>query len=96
MYLKSKAPLTGLFAICSQSVGASYPEHGVPTVEPAVRALAEEFNQQAIYQRSASESIDRQDYQTSLSAQKDTMKNLPLPPMPPLSDPRTEPPIPRT
>lgn len=90
MYLKSKAPLTGLFAICSQSVGASYPEHGVPTVEPAVRALAEEFNQQAIYQRSASESIARQDYQTSLSTQKDPVKKVPLP------GPRPSPPIPRT
>lgn len=90
MNLKSKAPLTGLFPICSQSVGASYSEHGVSNVEPAARALVEEFNQQTIYQKSAIESIARQDYQTSLSTQKDPVKKVPLP------GPRPSPPIPRT
>lgn len=90
MYFNLKAPLTGLIPICSQSIGASYLERGVPNVEPAVRSLVEEFNQQANYQRSATESIARQDYQTSLSTQKDPVKKVPLP------GPRPSPPIPRT
>ena len=63
---------------CTQSVSALYMGHGVPTV-PAARALVEDFNQQANYQRAAIESIDRQDYQTLLSAQKDPIEKVPLP-----------------
>ena len=75
---------------CTQTAIALYLGHGLSTAKPAVRALVEDFNQQAIYQRSVTESIARQDYQTSLSTQKDPFKKVPLP------DPKPLPPIPRT
>lgn len=83
---------------CTQSASALYVGHGVSTVKPAVEYVRLEAN---TTRRSGCayriEHIDRQgDPALIMVTQKDTMKKLPLPPLPPLSDPPTEPPIPRT
>ena len=68
---------------CSQSVGALYLGHGVPALEIAVEYELEEFNQQANFQKSVTERIDRKDHHTlSMAAQKDrkdTARKTPLP-----------------
>ena len=83
---------------CTQSASALYLGHGVSTVKPAVGYAWMEANamrrSECVYRI---EHIDRQgDPALIMVTQKDTMKKLPLPPLPPLSDPPTEPPIPRT
>ena len=85
MNLNFKAPLAGLFLICSQSVGSSYMEDGVPTVVPLVeyKSVAGKHNQQ----------VDRLDYtSTMVVSQKSRGEKNPIPypkPQPAPAGPRS-------
>ena len=92
----SIAPLVGSIGLaCSQSVGALYLVHDVPAVEIAVEYELGEFNQQANFQKSATERINMKDYRTlTMAAQKDRKdpaKKVPLP----FPGPRPAPVVPR-
>lgn len=77
---------------CSQSVGALNLEHGVPAEEMAIEYDVEEFNQQANFQKSTTERIDRNVHTLTMSAQNDPIdRGTPLP----IPDPIPVPPKPR-
>ena len=76
---------------CSQSAGALYLEHGVPALEITVEYELEEFNQQANFQKSTTERIDRNVHTLTMSAQKDPIEKVTLP----VPEPRPAPAAPR-
>lgn len=76
---------------CSQPVGALYLGHSAPALGIAVEYELEEFNQQANFQKSETERINRKDYLPLIMvAQKDRKypaKKVPLPFPEPLPEP---------
>ncbi len=76
---------------CSQSVSALYLGHSTPTLEIAIEYGLEEFNQQANFQKSATERIDRKGHTLNMFAQKGPIDKAPLP----VPKPRPAPIVPR-
>ena len=65
---------------CSQSAGALYLGNGVPAEEIATEYELEEFNQQANFQKSTTERIDRKDHPLNMVTQIYLIdRGIPLP-----------------